>query len=328
MQNTDIAKKRFLQQNSKTLIAILVIVVLGSILLTVFDHFVDGRFLTPTNIKVIISHSIYPAFIAWGFCFLFACNYTDLSVGGVLVLGAFMTSLLGNQFGYPGVIVGGVLTGTFLVLFNFLVFVYTKIPSWIAGISMAMIYEAVALFLLNGTQTKQYVTAELSKEYRMLGQLPYSLIMLFIGLIIAYIIYNRSTVGLNIRAIGSNPQVAKALGINVSKTLILLGIISGFFIGFACFLQVSYIANMTVKSGLTSLYLVFQPIAAFLLAQILQKKINIIIAVPICSMVIYAIFNMLTILGVPSGTIQEAVLGGFVILFGIIGQRGVKGVVK
>lgn len=325
---TDISRKSPEQEQYKSFIAIIIFVIAGAILLYGFNKIVDGRFLTMTNISVIISHSIYPAFIAWGLCFLFACNYTDLSVGGVLVLGAFMTSLLGNQYGYPGVVVGGLVTGILLIFINFFIFVYTKIPSWIAGISMAMIYEAVALFLLDGSTTKKYMTAELSKNYRMLGQLPYSLIMLFIGLIIAYIFYNRTTIGLNIRAIGSNAEVAKALGINVKKNLLMLGLISGLFIGFACFLEESYIANMTVKSGLTSLYLVFQPIAAFLLAQILQKRINIIIAVPICSIIIYAIFNMLTILGVPSGTIQEAVLGAFVILFGIIGQRGVKGVVK
>lgn len=307
-------------------IAIAIVVIAG--IFYFVNSISDGRFITVSNISVIVSHSIYPAFIAWGFCFLFACNYTDLSIGSILVLGAFMTSLLGNQFGYPGVLVGGVLTGILLVCINFFVFVYTKIPSWIAGISMAMIYEAVAIFLLNFQGTKKFMTAELSRDHRLLGLLPYSLIILFIGLIIAYILYNRTTIGLDIRAIGSNADVAKALGINVSKTLLMVGLISGFFIGFACFLQESYIGTMTVKSGLTSLYLVFQPIAAFLLAQILQTRINIIIAVPICSFIIYAIFNMLTILGVPSGTLQEAVLGAFVILFGIIGQRGVKGVVK
>lgn len=325
---TDISSKKLSLNQNKSFLKIVIAIILLAIIIFLLNHSVDGKFLTMTNISVIISHSIYPAFIAWGFCFLFACNYTDLSVGSVLVLGAFMTSLLGNQFGYIGVVIGGVVTGIILVCINFCVFVYTKIPSWIAGISMAMIYEAVAIFLLNFTATKKYMSAPLNRDYRLLGQLPYSLIMLFIGLIIAYIIYNRTTIGLNIRAIGSNAEVAKALGINVSKTLLKVGLISGLFIGFACFLQESYIGTMTVKSGLTSLYLVFQPIAAFLLAQILQKKINIIIAVPICSMIIYAIFNMLTILGVPSGTIQEAALGAFVIIFGIIGQRGAKGVVK
>jgi ribose transport system permease protein len=50
--------------------------------------------------------------------------------------------------------------------------------------------------------------------------------------------------------------------------------------------------------------------------------------VPICAFILYAVFNILTVLGVPSGTLQEAFLGLFIVIFGVIGQRKVKGVVK
>ena len=68
--------------------------------------------------------------------------------------------------------------------------------------------------------------------------------------------------------------------------------------------------------------------AALMLAQVMQSKINITIGIPICSILVYEIFNMLTIAGVPSGTWQEAVLGSIVIIFGVIAQRKVEGVVK
>jgi ribose transport system permease protein len=74
--------------------------------------------------------------------------------------------------------------------------------------------------------------------------------------------------------------------------------------------------------------MIFYPLSVYLLAQILQKKMNIIVAVPICSLIVYAIFNELSLLGVPSGTLQEACLGAFLILFGIVGQKGFGGVVK
>ena len=52
--------------------------------------------------------------------------------------------------------------------------------------------------------------------------------------------------------------------------------------------------------------------------------INIIIGVPICALIVYGIFNMLTIAGVPSGTLQEAVLGLVVIVFAVLAQRKQK----
>ena len=294
----------------------------------IFNLISGGSFLEWSNLKVIISHVVYPSFIAWGFCFLFACGYTDMSIGGVVVLGSFASCILGNWLGLPGVVLGGLIVGFMLIFINFLIFTYTGIPSWIAGISLAMIYEAVAFYLKIAPGTKPLVTTALAREYRLLGQLPWSLIFLAVGLVAVYFIYNRTTVGLNIRALGGNREVARKLGINVNRTLLSVGVIIGVLIGIACFLQQSYAGQTTVKTGLTSINLIFQPLAIYLLAQIIQKRINIIICVPICAFILYAVFNVLTVLGVPSGTLQEAFLGIFIIIFGILGSRGVKGVVK
>ncbi|MCR5173430.1 MAG: hypothetical protein K6C09_02205 [Oscillospiraceae bacterium] len=296
--------------------------------LVIFNIISKGLFLEWSNLKVIISHLIYPCFIAWGFCFLFACGYTDMSIGGVVVLGSFASCALGNAIGVPGVVLGGVIVGLVLIFINFLIFTYTKIPSWIAGISLAMIYEAVAVFLKLGRRTKPLVTASLAPEYRVLGQLPWSILLLAVGLAVIYFLYNRSTIGLNIRALGGNKDVAEKLGINVNRTLLAVGLITGLLIGIACFLQQSYAGQTTVKTGLTSINMIFQPLAIYLLAQIIQKHINIVICVPICAFILYAVFNVLTVLGVPSGTLQEAFLGFFIVIFGVIGQRKAKGVVK
>lgn len=299
-----------------------------AVLLVIFNLVSGGTFLEWNNLKGIISHVVYPSFIAWSFCFLFACGYTDMSVGGVLVLGSFAACIFGNWFGLPGVILGGLLTGLLLVFINFLIFTFTGIPSWIAGISLAMIYEAVGFLLKISKVTKPLVTTSLKRDFRLLGQFPWCVILLVVGWVIVYFLYNQTTIGLNIRALGGNKDVAEKLGISIRRTLLAVGLICGLLTGIACFVQQSYAGQTTVKTGLTSINLIFQPLAIYLLAQIIQKRINIILCVPICAFLLYAVFNILTILGVPSGTLQEAFLGAFIILFGVIGSRGTKGVVK
>ena len=59
-----------------------------------------------------------------------------MSIGGVIVLGSFAANILGNAMGVPGVIIGGLITGLVLIFINFLIFTYTGIPSWIAGIAL------------------------------------------------------------------------------------------------------------------------------------------------------------------------------------------------
>ena len=305
------------------LIAVIVIIVC-----VVFDIFFEGRFLAPSNLVILASHAIIPTFIAWGMCFVFACDYTDMSIGSITVLSANMAGLLGLKFGLPGIIIGGVLTGMLLMTLNFLVFVYTKIPSWIAGIGMAMIYESLAVFFSNSRTAAGQALPQLPVELRTLGRPPYIYIVFAIGFVIAYLVYNRSEAGLNIRALGNGIKLSESMGIKTAKTIITVGVICGFFVGCSSFLNESYTARVSVKTGLTSLAMIFQPMAGYMLASVLRDKINIIIGIPLCSLLVNTIFNMLTFLGVPSGTWQEAVLGAIVIIFGILAQRGEKKVVK
>ena len=77
------------------------------LVLSVIFHFVsNGRFLTGSNLSVIVSRGI-SHLIAWGLCFLFACGYTDMSVGGVVVLSSFASCVFGNWFGYPELFLEG-----------------------------------------------------------------------------------------------------------------------------------------------------------------------------------------------------------------------------
>ena len=148
------------------------------------------------------------------------------------------------------------------------------------------------------------------------------------GFIIAYVTYNKTSIGLNARAVGGNADVAQMMGINTRRALMLGGLMAGFFFGFAGVMKESYAGYVVAQTGLSSLSTVFQPLAAVLLAQALQKHINIAIGIPISTFLIAMIFNILTLMGVPSGTFQEFLLGVIVVVFGITAQRNVKGVVK
>jgi ABC-type uncharacterized transport system permease subunit len=71
---------------------------------------------------VIVYHLIYPAFHTPGLLLPFRCGYTDMSIGGVVVLGSFASFIFGNWYGHPGVVLGGLITGMLLIfiIFSFL----------------------------------------------------------------------------------------------------------------------------------------------------------------------------------------------------------------
>ena len=306
-------------------ILVVVIIIAALVVLNVLT---GGKFLTPNNIKTIVVNASAPTFIAWAFVFLQASGFTDLSLGAAIIVCANVAGTLGNMFGYPGLVAGGVVAGIILMTINFSVFQFTKIPSWIAGLGMTMIYEALAFFYSQQRLNAGLRVVNLENEYRALGRAPLVFVVMAIGLVLAYFIYNRTTVGLNIRAVGSNQAVARTMGIPMTRTVIFSGIIAGIFVGMAGFVKESFAGTVPAVSGLSSLSVCFQPLAAVLMASALSKRINITIGAVIGTVFIMAVFNVLTLLGVPSGTWQEVVLGMSVIVFGIVANRRNAEVVK
>lgn len=316
------------KDSKKSTISLLIIIAVVIAAMFIINVICKYNFLTVNNWMLIIAGAVIPTFTAWGLCFLFAANVTDFSIGAMVILGANLAGTWGNSVGIPGVLVGGLLIGICLTMANFLVFNLSKIPSWIAGMGMTLIYESIGVVYSNRRLAEGKQVVQLENELRILGMSPWIYIILVLGGIVAYILYNKASVGINIRAVGNNPHVAKQMGIPIMKTLLCCGLIAGIFFGCSAFLTESYSGRATAAAGLSSISNIFQALAAVLLAQVMQKKINITLAIPISTILIMAIFNVQTQLGVRSGTYQQVVLGAIVLIFGIIAQRGAKGVVK
>ena len=281
----------------------IIIVIAALALLVVLNVVVDGKFLTFQNFTIILSAAI-------------------------IVLAATASAIVGNALGYVPMFIAAVLVGVLCLAVNMTLFQVTKIPPWIAGLGMTMVYETIAGYYSQVRVSQGLRVEGLADEMRVLGRSPAIYIMLVIGFIIAYVTYNKTSIGLNARAVGGNADVAQMMGINTRRALMLGGLMAGFFFGFAGVMKESYAGYVVAQTGLSSLSTVFQPLAAVLLAQALQKHINIAIGIPISTFLIAMIFNILTLMGVPSGTFQEFLLGVIVVVFGITAQRNVKGVVK
>lgn len=79
------------------------------------------------------------------------------------------------------------------------------------------------------------------------------LIALFIAAVMWFIM-ERTTVGFEIKAVGSNPNASKYAGMNVSKNIILAMVISGAFAGLAGAMEgLGTYGSMSVMSGFTNL---------------------------------------------------------------------------
>lgn len=319
--------KTALQAGSSALRRQLVIAgLVGTLLL--FHLITAGRFLTVSNVRAVASHAVIPTFLTWGFCFIMTAGVMDLSAGAVLILAANVAGLMGLRFGYSGLVFGALATTLLLEFINAECFLRLRVPSWISSLGMAMVYEASgAIYSASRVRTGMQVV-DLGDKARLLGTAPYNLILMAVGLLLAYLLYNRTAIGLNVRAVGSNEMVSKMMGVNPARSKLLGTLAGGVFIGLAAAINESYAGRVMPVTGLTSVALVFEPLAAFLLAQALEDVFNLTVGALIGAFSVSALFNVLTILGVPSGTWQEVVLGASVILVAAVSQKGKGGIVK
>ena len=316
------------QLSGKKIGIAVIAVALILIAMIIVNILTDGIMLSPKNLKNILAGSVVPTLVAFGFAMIFTGNVTDLSPGSIVILTATASGLCGNAFGIPAMIIGGIATGVICMVINFSIYRITKVPPWIAGLGMTMVYEAIAVFYASTVAAKGQKVVVMENDIRFLGQQPGIYICWIVGIVAAYIIFNHTSLGVNYRATGDNEDVAKIMGIRVDRAMLLGGIVAGAFFGFAGVVKESYAAFVNPMSGLTSLSTVFQPMAATLLAMALANFVNLILAIPIATFLITLIFNVLTLFGVPSGTFQDTLLGIIVICFAILAQRKVKGVVK
>ena len=296
----------------------------------ILNFLTSGKFLTGANILFILSASVVTSFVALAFCFMITMGFMDLSLGAIMILASNAGGILAVNFhlGYFGLIAGSVAVAILLCLFNIKLMLASKIPPWVFGLGIAMIYEAVgALYNVSQIRIGKQVVS-LDTVCRELGMPPWNLIVLAVALWIAYIIFNRTSVGFGLRAVGSNSTVARMMGINISRTIVLAALCAGLFAGLASAVNESYGSRVGTVTGLQSFSSIFTPLAAYLLAKALDKVFNIVIGAVISAVIIISIFNVLTLLGVPSGTWQQVVMGGSVIVCGVLSQRRFEGVVK
>lgn len=308
-----------------------IIIFAGVFCLLLLFHLLTGnRLLKPNNIRNLVVQSVYPTFVSFGMMFIFGAGFVDFSIGANSIFAVNMGVVIAQYFngGYLGLIVTTIAVAVILELITMFLVVRLNIPSWIAGLGMMLVYETcvieilMSLPFLKGTYNLQLTS------YRALGTLPFMASIWALGFLAAFVIYNYTTISFNLQAVGNSPQVASAMGINRGKTIYIAAIIGAVFIALGAVADISYTGQTSPYTGMGSMGLMFKPLATTLLSGSVARYINKPVGIMLGAFLISCVFNVLILLGVPTGTWQDFFLGSIVIICGIVANMGNKGVVK
>lgn len=234
---------RFLRQLGFALISIAVLVVIFSVM--------NPRFLSLVNWYHIAQQVAVIAILAIGQTFIIATAGIDISQGSVLSLSSMVCALciVDGHFPAGAAIIATLALGAVIGAVIGFSIVTLGVPPFIATLGMLAIALGISLLTTNGTPVFGLPNGFLNISQGTILGFPN---MAWIGVIIALIaafVLNKTRFGRYTLAIGSNPESARRVGINVSRHIMAIYILGGLISALAGIVYVAYTAAAQPTAG-------------------------------------------------------------------------------
>jgi methyl-galactoside transport system permease protein len=236
----------------------------------IFIWIQEPAFLKTASIVNIINLTMakLPIALGVGGCIILAG--TDISAGRQVGLAACIAAglqLTTNKL-FPGLgvmpwyvaLLAVMAVGAVIGFVNGFCMAKFKLHPFIVTLSTQLIvYGCILLFLKLGTNNGQTLSG-MSQQYQEMikgtlfrvGNTAVPNYVLYSAIITAlvWVIWNKTTFGKNMFAVGSNEDAANVSGVNVTKTIILVFIMAGVLYGFTGFMDAARISSVNATTGL------------------------------------------------------------------------------
>ena len=252
---------QFLYKNGLYIVIILIFIALCIITPIVKNT----QLLTVTNILNILQQASPRMFLALGVAGLILLTGTDLSVGRMVGMGMVTATIIMHNGINTGAVFGHVfdfstMPSTVKALFALLMCViFTTVFSMIAGFFMArfkmhpfistmanmLIIFGLVTYATKGVSFGAIDSAIPNTFIPQIGKFPTIILWAVAAVIIVWFIWNKTTFGKNLYAVGGNPEAAAVSGISVFKVTMGAFILAGILYGFGSWLE----CNRMVGSG-------------------------------------------------------------------------------
>lgn len=218
--------------NSQEFVLLVAIIVLGAI-----AGIVNPRYLGPQNVMSILQGNAYIAVAAIGMSMIIISGNIDISIGAQIGVFGVVAGLLVKEMAAAGIpgqvgwlipIVLGMLVG----LINGFLVAYARIPAIVVTLAMASILKGGLLWFTRGAEVTNLPSGFLLSQQRIMD-VPVQIFMMFILVAIAAIWMRYSAPGRAIYAVGGNAEAARLSGINYKRTIMMVFLLNGVFVGIA-----------------------------------------------------------------------------------------------
>jgi ribose transport system permease protein len=204
----------------------------------------------------VANQAAIPLILSMGATFIIIMGSIDLSIEGVLCVGAMIVALLcandnnTNDLGWWGPLLA-LLACTGLGLLNGLVHVVMRIPSFMATLGLWFVGLGIGTVVLGGTAVRVLDPTIRDLAFHRVMAFPMAVWIALAAFLLALLIERRTRFGRYVYAIGGGEDIAKLSGVPVGRTRILAFTLAGFFTGLASILATAQLgqANTTIADG-------------------------------------------------------------------------------
>ena len=250
-------------------------IIMGVILIVV--SIMRRDFLSMNNILNILQNASTKGILALGCAGLIVLAGTDLSIGRVLGLSAAVTASMVQSVTYVSrmypTIVSPV-SGALLVVPLLSSIAVSVLFSMINGFGVAKLHLHAFIVTL-GTQLIAYGANCLYIESQPSGtaqalstfesgflslsagaftigsiRVPIVVVYFLVLAVLVWVIWNKTTLGKNMFAVGGNTEAAAVSGVNVAKTIMLVYLMAGVLYGISAFLEAGRITSVGANTGI------------------------------------------------------------------------------
>lgn len=273
----------------------------------------------------VILQSLAPAVLGWGVLFNMKIGNWDFSVGARVVLTSILAGNLSLMIAQslnlgvagfvPILILLCLVIGVALGIVVGVAYYFLQIPTLIVSIGLMLIMESITRIVFGGAGV------HLAVEYQALGKFPVNVILFVLIFVLASVLYYKRKVGYSVRAVGSNPVVAKTNGIDPKFTKAMALALSGIFAGLYSLMSLSATGvTSAVQGTMGSAAAVFDAMMCVLIGMSIAGKGNIMFGVFAGAIVAQILKMGMMAIGLPT-TFNKVVIGLFVVIFMVASSR-------
>ena len=252
---------QFLYKNGLYIVIIMIFIAL-CIITPIVKH---TQLFTMTNILNILQQASPRMFLALGVAGLILLTGTDLSVGRMVGMGMVTATIImhngintgavfGHIFDFSGIPAAGrailalvvcvLFTTVFATIAGFFMAKF-KMHPFISTMANMLIIFGLVTYATKGVSFGAIDAAIPNMFIPRIGNFPTIIVWAVVAIVVVWFIWNKTTFGKNLYAVGGNPEAAAVSGISVFKVTLGAFILAGILYGFGSWLE----CNRMIGSG-------------------------------------------------------------------------------